>query len=437
MIPPRPGVRWREPAAPEYDNARVVDAIRALVNDTVPPALELAQLAPACDGIFAVDFLQVVACGGANASGPFVLANRRYGVPTLVSTYLGRPFMGTGGEPVVVTEGLPTAVPTILRIWAGTSGPYGTIKTTDAGLTWRSTGSGSPSAIGTIGIAASNKDLLLQSGKWTVSGTDYLVSLSSDRGETWTLGGTGFLSSTGIEGLAIHPTDPSIVYAAANRGILPRGSCLFKSTDGGATFTASGPAGDKQGRAVAIAPSTPSTVYVGTSLDKIYVSYDSGGTWVAAATGLPAQAIVSIAIDPVTNTTLYCAPIYNNVYKSTNGGGTWASSSTGLTASGSINAIAVNPGSPNIVYAGDGQRGIFRSMDYGANWYRVSACDLSSDEIYDIQVDRLLPNLVVAAGRNGLFFSSDYGATWSALLGGTYNPGGLPQYRGLAIDSQR
>ena len=52
--------------------------------------------------------------------------------------------------------------------------------------------------------------------------------------------------------------------------------------------------------ALAIDPTTPSTLYAGTGSDGVFKSTDGGGSWSAVNTGLPGTAVVvdALAIDP-------------------------------------------------------------------------------------------------------------------------------------------
>jgi hypothetical protein len=70
-------------------------------------------------------------------------------------------------------------------------------------------------------------------------------------------------------------------------------------------WTTHGPYGESV-KALAIDPTTPSTLYAGTA-DGVYQSTDSGGSWTAVNTGLSGDAFTVnvLAIDPITPSTLY------------------------------------------------------------------------------------------------------------------------------------
>ena len=59
--------------------------------------------------------------------------------------------------------------------------------------------------------------------------------------------------------------------------------------------------------AVAIDPTTPSTVYAGTYGGGVFKSTNGGGSWSAVNTGLDNASVFALAIDPLTPTTLYVA----------------------------------------------------------------------------------------------------------------------------------
>src|SRR5713101_2671999 len=113
-------------------------------------------------------------------------------------------------------------------------------------------------------------------------------------------------------------------------------------------WTSLGP-GDAVVNALAIDPSTPTTLYAGTD-NSVFKSTDGGNTWVN--TGLTAFYLLALAIDPRTPTTLYAAG--NSVFKSTDGGNTWSGVNAGLTTP-YVYALAIDPATPTTLYAaGDG-----------------------------------------------------------------------------------
>src|SRR5205814_1604266 len=97
-----------------------------------------------------------------------------------------------------------------------------------------------------------------------------------DGGNHWFLLGP---LPNGVISLAIHPTNSDVVYAAT-------GSGLFKTVDGGQSWSALTSGLTRLPEVVRLNPITPSTVYVGTDSGGIFKSIDDGQSWVQANSGL-------------------------------------------------------------------------------------------------------------------------------------------------------
>jgi len=195
------------------------------------------------------------------------------------------------------------------------------------------------------------------------------------------------------------PGDASIYYLGNASG------GLYKTTDGAKTFV---PVFDDQDVAaigtLALAPSDPNTVWVGT-----------GEPWVIRASDVEGD----------------------GVYKSADAGATWQH--MGLEDSGRIARILVNPTNPNIVWVcseghltGEGQKGVYRSDDGGANWKRVLYVDPRTS-CSGLALDPQHPDTMLAGmwtveehtwaelsggSGSGVYASHDGGLTWSRLAQG-------------------
>jgi photosystem II stability/assembly factor-like uncharacterized protein len=117
--------------------------------------------------------------------------------------------------------------------------------------------------------------------------------------------------------------------------------------------------------ALAIDPLTPTTLYAGTYGGGVFKSTDGGLNWSASGLTSIYTSVTALAIDPVTPTTLYAGSIYwPGVFKSPDGGASW--NATGLARG--VLSLAIDPLTPTTLYAGDDAGGVFKSMDGGANW---------------------------------------------------------------------
>jgi hypothetical protein len=140
-------------------------------------------------------------------------------------------------------------------------------------------------------------------------------------------------ASVRIDAIAVHPTDPDILYVGSEGG-------LATSTDGGDHWTYLSDALSSQSiRSIAVDPVAPNIIYAGTGTQEqfavgMFRSFDSGATWdIVGATEFASSTICKILVDPATagsesKTTLYAGVVKSNgthtIWKSEDSGGTWA-----------------------------------------------------------------------------------------------------------------
>lgn len=203
----------------------------------------------------------------------------------------------------------------------------GVWKTTDGGLSWNPISDHQASlAIGTIAIAPSAPETVYAG---TGEGNIYYLT-------------------------AFHPLN------ALNESY--QGSGLLKSTTGGASWNLQGEA-EFTGKAfyrIAVHPTNPDLVYAATS-GGLYRTDDGGMTWAALSGGLPTInstviAATDVVFDPVTPDNVYCAYWGAGIYVTTTGGTvgtlpTWTPASGGPGSSADRISLAVSPTSPTTVYA--------------------------------------------------------------------------------------
>lgn len=188
---------------------------------------------------------------------------------------------------------------------------------------------------------------------------------------------SGSFKLNAVGDLALDPNDPTgnTIYAGTGEanacGVCGAGAGLYRSTDGGDTW--SGPLGASVfgGRSIAtiaVDPGDANTLYVGTTRGVRGVSSVTGGA-VSLIPGAPKWGL----------------------YKSTDGGATWtfvhngAATTTGCTGDSNesggntpcsprgVRRVRLDPSDPRIVYASAYQRGMWRSADSGATWAQILA----------------------------------------------------------------
>jgi photosystem II stability/assembly factor-like uncharacterized protein len=246
------------------------------------------------------------------------------------------------------------------------------------------------------------------------------VFKSRDGGETWSPSGAGLPKTPpgySVFCLAIDPRRPAILYA----GTLSFG--LYKSTDGGASWSPSqrGLSANLGVSALAIDPRAPGTVFAGTGAG-IFKTTDGGANWKLRNVGLPDATLVSdLAIDPKRPAVVYAAVGPSGLYKSINGGETWTLSNRGLPAQQWIDTLAIDPRRSATVYAST-YAGLFKSTNGGASWF-PSNTGLPKSIVSDLVIDPRSSRTLFAGTffGAGVFRSDDSGASWRPIDAGLSN----------------
>jgi hypothetical protein len=234
---------------------------------------------------------------------------------------------------------------------------------------------------------------------------------------------------------AIHWADPSRVLVYMN-------GYVFRSTDGGATFSDNpvlSPSGDTMTLPVVTAPynatrpAEANIVAVGAARE-IYLSNDFGSTWPAGQRiALPDDAGSIFALTLASPTRLFAGTTTGKVFRADRSGSTWSlaqldNAHTGpLGLQGLITDVAVDWSDATLasVYVafggqGDDRRRVWR-FD-GTKWEARSGPDtghnLLNVEHNAMAVDRAAPDNVYVGADIGVWHSRDRGLTWEPLENG-------------------
>jgi photosystem II stability/assembly factor-like uncharacterized protein len=289
------------------------------------------------------------------------------------------------------------------NVWVGTGESWtrnsvsvgeGIYKSTDGGETWSRTGLTNSERISQIVVSPKNSDTVyacVPGPLWSDS-PDRGLYKTTDGGKTWNLVLKGSNLSTGCSTIAFDPTDPNKMFAGLwdfrRKGWTfrsggdgpdqPSGSGLFRSADGGTTWTEITPENSKgfpkkpYGRlAVAIAPSNAKRVYVFVeSIDSaLFVSDDGGLTWDKRDK----------------STWMVWRPFY-------------------------FANLIVDPKNPDRVFKTDGA--LILSEDAGKSFAVVGGFQGAHGDVHDVWIDPTNPQTVFAGDDGGMWYSYNGGSKW-------------------------
>jgi photosystem II stability/assembly factor-like uncharacterized protein len=273
------------------------------------------------------------------------------------------------------------------------------VDTTLAALRWRLVG---PFRGGRVGAVAGDPTRPLVFYFGAVNGG---VWKTTNAGQSWQSLTDGVSDISSVGAIAVAPSDPNVIYVGGGerdpREDLTHGDGVYRSTDGGKSWTHLGLADTRQIGAIRIDPRDPDRVFVAAMghafgpnrARGIYRTTDGGATWKQLLFLDDSTGAIDLAMDPSNPRILYAAfwkfqrvpwgmqqgGGRTGLYKSTDGGETWTSltDAPGLPRRplGRI-GLAISPARPQRLWASvearDSLGGIFRSDDAGATWTRVN-----------------------------------------------------------------
>ncbi|MGQ0650306.1 MAG: WD40/YVTN/BNR-like repeat-containing protein [Gemmatimonadaceae bacterium] len=266
------------------------------------------------------------------------------------------------------------------------------------------------------------------------------VFRSINNGTTWDAVFDRDGRSTSIGDIAIAPSDPNIIWVGTgepnNRQSSTWGDGVYRSLDGGTTWTHMGLQDTHHIGRVVVHPRDPGIVFVaalghlwGPNAERgLYRSRDAGKTWQKVLAGNDVTGAVDVAMDP-DGRTLYAAMYQrqrkafgfvgggpgSGLFRSLDGGDTWERLTSGL-PTGTIGriGIAIAPSQPATVYAiiESRQGGLFRSDDRGTTWRKTASLNPRPMYYSQVRVDARHPDKVWIVASS-LHLSTDGGKTFT------------------------
>ena len=277
-----------------------------------------------------------------------------------------------------------------------------------------------------------------------------------------------------IGDIAVAPSDPNIIYVASGEGLhrpdLSVGNGIYKSTDGGKTWTHLGLRDAQQVPALVVDPRDSNRLfaavlghpYGASEMRGIFRSTDGGNTWQKILGKDENTGGSDLQMDPGNPDVLYASlwqvrsgpwednNVFNGtnggLFKSTDGGNTWRPLTKGLPDQLAQINVAIAPSQPARLYAAvataapdDPQANknvaVYRSDDAGESWSKITSDPRPATrvggggELPVPKVDPRNPDLLYMASIVTMK-STDGGKTWASFRGA---PGG-DDYQNLWIN---
>jgi len=349
--------------------------------------------------------------------------------------------IGPVGNRVSAVAGVP-ANPNLIYFGAASGGVF---KSTDGGIHWTPVFDDMPAAsIGSLAIAPSDPNIIWAGTGEPFIRSNISVGngiyKSVDAGKTWTR--TGLEATGRLARLVIHPTNPDIVLAAATGHLYgpqqERG--VYKTTDGGKTWNQVLFVDENTGASdIVMDPNNPRMLFAGTWQMQIwtwgrqsggpgsglYKSTDGGDTWTKLeGHGLPKPPLgkIALAMTPRDSNRVYALIETNSnrdfatldqhqgvLWRSDDAGESWRMANADHTLVQRPNyytRMAVAPDDADELHFMATQHSV--SLDGGATVTRGSA----GGDNHDIWIDPKLPDRILVGNDGGISISLTRGQSW-------------------------
>ena len=311
-------------------------------------------------------------------------------------------------------------------------------KTWDGGETWAPVTDGQirSASVGAVAVSESNPDVVwIGMGETCIRGNIMSgdgVYKSTDAGKTWTH--VGFAASENIAKIRIHPTNPNIVYVAAfgkhsapnpDRGV-------YKTTDGGKTWKKVLFRNDRSGAIdLSMDPNNPNVLYAalweafrkeytmssGGAGSGLFKSTDGGETWteISRAPGMPSGLLgrIGVAVSPANSNRVYALVENENggLFRSEDAGKTWALVNPNRAIRQRAfyyTHVFADPKDADVVYLQN--VGLFRSTDGGKTTTQLRG---THSDHHDMWIDPDNTAHIVDGNDGGGAVSTDTGRSWT------------------------
>ncbi len=312
-------------------------------------------------------------------------------------------------------------------------------KTTDGGDNWAPVTDGkiTSASVGSVAVSESNPDVVfIGTGETCIRGNIMPgdgVYKSTDAGKTWTH--VGFRESHGIARIRIHPTNPDIIWVAAfgKFSVANRERGVYKSTDGGKTWRQVLYRDDKTAAIdISVDRTNPNVLYAslweayrkeyqmssGGAGSGLFKSIDGGETWteITRNPGMPSGLVgrIGVSVSGANASRVY-ALVENEkggLFKSDDAGATWSLVNDKRDIRQRAfyyTHVYADPKNQDVVYMQN--TSMFRSTDAGKTMTAID--NFTHGDFHDLWIDPEDATHLVVGNDGGGAVSTTTGTRWT------------------------
>ncbi|MCC7309487.1 MAG: hypothetical protein IT173_18150 [Acidobacteria bacterium] len=283
----------------------------------------------------------------------------------------------------------------------------GIFVTTDGGDDWKRLDSNTmPIDINSMAVDPRNTSTLY-------AGTSWRPYKSTDSGQSWSLIKNGMIDDSDVFAITVNYKDNDHLIASACSGI-------YESMNGGENWKKIQgiPSTSRRTRDIVQNPAVPGAIYAATT-QGFWMTTNGGKTWIL--TTPRTLEVNSIAVHPSEPNRIFIGTNNYGVMVSTDGGHNFVPTNDNFTSRFTY-SVTPDLTVPDRLYATTQNTStsggfFFYSTNGGESWEQAKGLDVSRNTLFAVLQDRVDPNKMYLGTNVGLFQSLDRGVSWAAVTG--------------------